>query len=987
MKKLKLLNLVTFFSYLWLELTCSCIETEKQALLKFKNGLSDPGKLLSSWTGDDCCSWKGLACNNQTGNIISLDISYGHLHSGPSNEWQLGGKIDASLLGLKHLRYLDVSSNDFGASNIPDFIGSITTLSYLNLSDARFHGEIPSQLGNLTSLRYLDLNSFRSLYDLHADSVHWMSSLSGLQYLDMSGVNLANADDVFDALAMLSSLSVVVLSNCQIQRIPASLPSVRNFTSLTTIVLDSNQISATFPSWFFNISDLKNVYLRFNGFHGVIPDSFEQLVSLEALELGGNSFSGIIPGTMRSLCRLHTLDLFANKIEGETTALAEILFGCVSESIQVLNLRGNKFRGDLSDWIGTLRRITLLDLSKNLLYGSIPAALGKLSTLTYLYLNHNEFNGSLPESIGELSQLQVFDMSFNQIEGVVSEAHFANLTSLKQLSMASNSLRLNMSSEWIPPFQLEAFSFRSCMLGLKFPAWLRTQRNYSLMDLSSTGISDTMPDWFWTLTGHIVILDLSDNLITGIIPPSLKFIIINVINLSSNRFYGALPPFPSNIEYIDFSNNSFSGSLLPITSEYLPLLGDLHLSNNLINGTIPASICKFAEMQVIDLSSNRLSGQLPACFPDLASLRVINLENNNLSGEIPDKLSSLSWLQALHLGNNSISGRIPMPLRACKALLIIDLGGNKLYGNIPSWIGEALPSLRILRLRSNLLEGHIPEELSYLTALQILDLGDNNLSGTIPESFGNFSAMAVTQKEGKNILDSVLGAAFSSIGNYVPLGYIESLQVVTKGMEMEYTKNLQFVTSIDLSDNQISGHIPAGLGKLFGLQSLNLSGNHLSGNIPVDIGNLRSLESLDLSRNELSGAIPASLSVLTYLSHLNLSYNNLSGRIPSGYQLQTINEQSMYIGNDNLCGPPLKVECDSDNNRTVEGSTTSCGDGEEDCETETLWWYIGGILGYIVGFWAVCGTLLYNKSLRNAYFHFLEKLGVLIGMKCLSKKR
>ncbi|XP_039134378.1 receptor-like protein 42 [Dioscorea cayenensis subsp. rotundata] len=176
------------------------------------------------------------------------------------------------------------------------------------------------------------------------------------------------------------------------------------------------------------------------------------------------------------------------------------------------------------------------------------------------------------------------------------------------------------------------------------------------------------------------------------------------IDTLSLGFYDALPPFSSNID-IDFSNNLFLGILLPITSEYLPLLGDLNLSNNLINGTIPSSICNFAEMQVIDLSSNRLFGQVPACFPYLASLMFINLENNNLSGEIPDKLDSFSLLLALHLGNNSISGRIPTSLRACKSLLIIDLGGNKLSGNIPSWIGEALSSLRILRLRANMFEG------------------------------------------------------------------------------------------------------------------------------------------------------------------------------------------------------------------------------------------------------------------------------------------
>lgn len=93
----------------------------------------------------------------------------------------------------------------------------------------------------------------------------------------------------------------------------------------------------------------------------------------------------------------------------------------------------------------------------------------------------------------------------------------------------------------------------------------------------------------------------------------------------------------------------------------------------------------------------------------------------------------------------------------------------------------------------------------------------------------------------------------------------------------------------------------------------------------------------------------------------------------------------MYIGNDNLCGPPLNVKCDSDNNQIVEEGSTRCGDCEEDYEYEMLWWYIGIVFGYIVGFWAVCGTLLYNDYWRDAYFHFLEKLGEAIAMKCRVK--
>ena len=88
------------------------------------------------------------------------------------------------------------------------------------------------------------------------------------------------------------------------------------------------------------------------------------------------------------------------------------------------------------------------------------------------------------------------------------------------------------------------------------------------------------------------------------------------------------------------------------------------------------------------------------------------------------------------------------------------------------------------------------------------------------------------------------------------------------------------VTHLDLTYNNLSGQLPAAIGRLTALQHLVLSANQLSGAIPTEIGDLTQLETLDLSSNELNGTIPTQLGNLTILSDMLLSYNVLSGPIP-----------------------------------------------------------------------------------------------------------
>jgi LRR receptor-like serine/threonine-protein kinase FLS2 len=58
---------------------------------------------------------------------------------------------------LRAILQLDLSGNQI-SSNIPETIGSLTTLQNLSLANNKLYGEIPKTLGELVSLNFLDLS-------------------------------------------------------------------------------------------------------------------------------------------------------------------------------------------------------------------------------------------------------------------------------------------------------------------------------------------------------------------------------------------------------------------------------------------------------------------------------------------------------------------------------------------------------------------------------------------------------------------------------------------------------------------------------------------------------------------------------------------------------------------------------------------------------------------------------------------------------------
>nr|XP_019701824.1 LRR receptor-like serine/threonine-protein kinase FLS2 [Elaeis guineensis] len=536
------------------------------------------------------------------------------------------------------------------------------------------------------------------------------------------------------------------------------------------------------------------------------------------------SLGGKILTELGDLCKLQHLDLSIINISKKLHEFDEVFTGCIRNSLETLDMRYTQLSGYLPDSLGDFRMLKSLYLSDNSISGSLPESIRRLSALEELDLSFNELNGTILESLGRLMELVSLDLYSNILEGVMSEEHFANLTKLNHLSLSENQLILNLGPDWIPPFQLQALYISSCKLGPRFPAWLRMQENITDLDMSSTGISDTLPDWFWRSFSQIHRLDISSNGITGSVPDLIDFINLEYFNLSSNYLEGLLPNFNcSTIGLrVDLSNNSFSRVIHPDIGKRISHLSYLSLSKNKLSGEISLSFCQLNSF-LLDLSENLLFGELPNCWNHSLNIIVMDFSSNNLLGSIPLSICSLPNLESLHLSNNNLSGELPLSLKSCRRLVTLDLGQNGFTDGIPIWIGGSLLSLKILSLRSNKLVGNIPPNLSRLSALQILALANNNLSGNIPSRFGKFNAMKVLQKTYETILDNHNGTSE------------DNMQVTIKGIEIGYSILLPLVVAMDLSDNNLSEMIPEELTSLFGLMSLNLSENHLTGEITEKI--------------------------------------------------------------------------------------------------------------------------------------------------------
>jgi len=940
-----------------------------------------------------------------------------------------GGKIPSQFGSLSHLKYLNLAGNKLEGS-IPPQLGNLSNLEYLNLIWNSFEGNVPSQLGNLSNLQELYLGGgFNGVLEIN-DGGKLLSNLISLTHLYLCSIgSLNNSHSWLQKLPKLRELGLI---NCSLSDhfILSLRPYEFNFsTSLLALDLFGNTF--TLPvifQWVSNTtSNLVELYLADNNLKWSVSNHFGMAMnSLEHLDLSNNGFKGEVLKSFMNICTLHSLSMYGNNLtEDLPSILHSLSIGCIRNSLQHLDLTYNQIVGSLPDLsvFSALKSLDLsynrlngkiaegnklptqlesLSISSNFLEGGIPKSFGNacalqnldmmynnlsdefsmimhhlsgcaryslerlylsmnkingtlpnlsiFSSLKWLYVNRNRLNGEIQKDIQLPPQLERLRLQSNSLNGVFTDYHFVNISKLSYLDLSNNALTLAFTRDWIPPFQLSSIRLGSCMLGLTFPKWLRTQNKFVYIDISNAGIEDMVPRWFWEklVFRNPISVNISNNHFYGKIPDLYTNNSILILSLASNQFKGPIPPFLRGSMFLDLSDNNFSDSLSFLCA----------------SGPVEA-------LYQLDLSNNQLSGQIPDCWSQFKSLAYIDLSQNKFSGKIPTSLGLLPGLQALSLRNNNLTHGIPLSLRHCTKLVMLDMSENKLSGHIPAWIGSEMQELQILSLERNDFDGVLPSQICYLQNIQILDLSLNNLSGKIPACINNFTSMTCkTFSSGRHWY---LVNASNFITNW---SYNLNAFLMWKGSEQIFKSvELLLLKGIDLSSNNFSEEIPLELESLVELISLNLSRNNFSGRIPSNIGKLKSLEFLDLSRNQFVGSIPLSLNQIDRLTMLDLSHNHLTGMIPTGTQLQSFNASS-YEDNLNLCGLPLEKLCIDD--RLIVQPIVKIHEyslfGHE--------FYIGMVLGFIISFWTVFGTILFNHS----WSHACDDIYVMIALKFANYK-
>ncbi|CAL4992484.1 unnamed protein product [Urochloa decumbens] len=581
---------------------------------------------------------------------------------------------------------------------------NITDLEILDLSETNLYGEIPDALGSMTSLQFLGL-SYCGVTDIITANLR---NLCNLESLHLSYSKLNGNGDIIEFLDLLprcfpNKLQELFLGG---NNLTGELPNWigHRWPSLLILKLYGNQLKGHVPSEIGMLKNLTELDLSNNNLTGVITqEHLAGLTSLIGIDLSDNSLKIVVHPEWLPPFRLQDYAYFASCHMGPSFPS----WLRSQTDVWDLNITRASIVDRLPEWFFvTFSNAWRVDISNNGISGTLPTNFANLTSLEKVYVNsnnlygpipqlptglleivgsENNFSGPLPSDFGA-QQLMFLNLASNRITGPIPQC-ICQLTDLVQLYIANNLL----DGEFpvcLQPRRARILILRNNKLSGKLPSSLKAWKDLYILDLAWNEFSGRLPLWLGDFA-QLKIVELSHNKFTGFIPPTITRLgSLSYLSLAGNCISGPLPHHFSNLTGMT-------------RAHYAPTTLDPHHPISYYNpfDSFPAHVnlpvmtkgqeryywdSEVYEIVSIDLSSNQLTGGIPEEITSLDGVLNLNLSWNQLSGKIPGKIGVMQSLESLDLKKNKLFGEIPQSMSSLTYLSVLDLAYNNLTGTIPS---------------------------------------------------------------------------------------------------------------------------------------------------------------------------------------------------------------------------------------------------------------------------------------------------------------
>lgn len=833
--------------------------------------------------------WYGVE-TDASGRVVQIDLSgTWDSDSGAYVRHGLSGPIPPAVGSLSNLTRLSLSVNRLSGP-IPPELSSLSNLTDLSLSVNRLSGPIPPELGSLSNLTQLHL----SANDLSGPIPPELGSLSNLRQLHIGNGNDLRGP-IPPELGNLSNLGVLLVNNTNLTGpVPPELGGLANLWYLD---LSENGLTGTVPLIFRQLTRLRVFTFDENAGlclpYGLV-EWYEGIESRRGQVCPDREVLGELYGATGGEGWTNAKGWLDDGPLGDWYGVDVDSAGLVSG----VDLQGNGLSGSLPARLGDLAGLTTLRIGDNALSGPLPTSLSRTPLQELRYVNTDL---CVPPA-ASFPRFQDWLAAIPQHEGTGVECPaLTDREILTALYHATGGANWENSDNWVTDAPLSEWH------GVETNA----EGRVTSLDLRRNGLEGPIAAALGGLA-ELEILILFANRLAGPIPPALGSLAkAKLIVLAGNRLSGPIPPELgglASVEELWFNGNELTsvppelgelGNLVALSLNFneltsippelggLARLEFLSLNFNQLK-SIPPELGGLAQLAVLGLWSNELTS-VPPELGELGNLVELDLDDNQLTS-IPGELGRLDNLFVLFLRGNRLTS-LPSGLGGLTSLRILDLSANE-FASLPPELGE-LGNLRALLLEESRLTS-VPPGLGGMANLERLDLSANEFT-SFPGELAELGNLKQLELDGNRLADIPTGLA-GAVG-------AERLAPVARERPPTPRRLIEGRRANGRSDEPWR----LGAGGKRGTWDTSRTqvgrDRHRSTDVRPRVGGLAGLEILDLSSNELSGPLPAGLLELTGLMSLGLADNaGLTGALPLDLSALDHLEDLHTVGTE-LCAP------------------------------------------------------------------------------------